>query len=142
MNQMNAASGMTFAEFELLPDIEGKRELIDGEVASMPPRELNYSRNAKRIFFMLLAHLQESQVWPDGTGYRIARGWIEPDVSVSWPDQRRNEKYDALEVWVIDCKRKTMTVYLRQTAFRPPRRCAYQARCRIARITRLVAASP
>ena len=65
-----------------------------------------------------------------------------PDVSVSWPDQRRDEKYflgspmsaveilspgeemdhkltlyfadGALEVWVIDAKRKAMTVYSKQ----------------------------
>jgi len=79
---------------------------------------------------------------PDHTGYRIAQGWIEPDVSVSWPDQRRYEKYflgspmiaveilspgeeidrkltlyfaeGALEVWVIDAKRKAMTIYSHQ----------------------------
>ncbi len=91
-------------------------------------------------------------VWPDHTGYQIAQGWIEPDVSptfavgscescvsVSWPDQRRDQKYflgspaiaveilspgkeidrkltlysaeGALEVWVIDAKRKAITVY-------------------------------
>lgn len=139
MKQMSAASVMTFAEFELLPDVEGKRELIEGEVVTMPPPELDDSRIAKRIFFRLAAHLDESRVWPDHTGYRIARGWIEPDVRVSWPDRRQDEKYfvgspmiaveilspgeeidpkltlyfadGALEVWVIDGKRKAMTVY-------------------------------
>ena len=133
---------MTFAEFELLPDIEGKRELIEGEVTTMPPPELTHSRIGKRIFILFLAHLPETRIWPDHTGYRIARGWIEPDVSVSWPDQRRDAKYfvgspmiaveilspgeemdpkltfyfaeGALEVWVIDPKRKTMTVYSQQ----------------------------
>lgn len=133
---------MTFAEFELLPEVAGKRELIDGEVTIMPPPELTHSRIGKRILLLLLARLHESQVWPDHTGNRIARGWIEPDVSVSWPDQRRDDKYfvgspmiaveilspgeeierkltlyfedGALEVWVIDGKRKAMTVYSRQ----------------------------
>lgn len=133
---------MTFAEFELLPDIEGKRELVDGEIITMPPPELAHSRVAKRILFLLAARFKESLVWPDHTGYRIARGWIEPDVSVSWPDQRRDEKYflgspmiaveilspgeeidrkvtlyfaeGAREVWVVDLKHQAMTVYARQ----------------------------
>lgn len=132
----------TFAEFELLPDIAGKRELVDGEIITMPPPELAHSQVAKRILFMLAACFDQSRVWPDHTGYRIGKGWIEPDVSVSFPDQRRDEKYfagspmiaveilspgeeidrkltlyfadGALEVWVVDLKRKAMTVYLRQ----------------------------
>jgi Uma2 family endonuclease len=142
MDEMSTISLMTFAEFELLPEIEGKRELLDGEVTIMPPPELAHSRIAKQIFLLLLASLHKSRVWPDHTGYRIAKGWIEPDVSVSWPDQRRDEKYflgsptiaveilspgeeidhkltlyfaeGALEVWVIDAKRKAMTVYSKQ----------------------------
>ncbi len=133
---------MTFAEFELLPDIEGKRELIEGEVTVMPPPELAHSRIGKQIFILFLAHLPETRIWPNHTGYRIAQGWVEPEVSVGWPDQRRDAKYfvgspmiaveilspgeemdpklthyfaeGALEVWVIDAKRKTMTVYSRQ----------------------------
>jgi Uma2 family endonuclease len=93
MSEMSTTSVMTFAEFELLHDIEGKRELVDGEVTTMPPPELALTRIAKRILFMLAAHLVESRVWPDHMGYRIAHAWIEPDVSVSWPDQRRDEKY-------------------------------------------------
>jgi Uma2 family endonuclease len=139
---MSTTSLMTFAEFELLPEIEGKRELLEGEVTIMPPPELAHSRIAKQIFLLLLARLHKSRVWPDHTGYRIAQGWIEPDVSVSWPDQRRDEKYflgspmiaveilspgeeidhkltlyfadGALEVWVIDAKRKAMTAYSKQ----------------------------
>jgi len=37
---MSTTSLMTFAEFELLPEIEGKRELLEGEVTIMPPPEL------------------------------------------------------------------------------------------------------
>jgi len=78
---------MTFAEFEALPDIEGKRELIDGEVMEMPRPENAHSRIAKRFLVLLLARLGESRVWQDHTGYRIGRGWIEPDVSVSCPNR-------------------------------------------------------
>lgn len=139
---MSTTSLITFAEFELLPDIEGKRELVDGEIITMPPPELSHSQVAKRILFLFAARFNESRVWPDHTGYRIARGWIEPDVSVSWPDQRRDEKYflgspmiavevlspgeeidrkltlyfadGAAEVWVVDLKHQSMTVYARQ----------------------------
>jgi Uma2 family endonuclease len=53
---------MTFAEFELLPEIDGKRELVDGEVAIMPPPELAHSRIAKRILLLFLARLDQSRV--------------------------------------------------------------------------------
>jgi Uma2 family endonuclease len=133
---------MTFAEFERLPEIEGKRELLEGEITITPPPELAHSRIARQILFLFWARLDKSRVWPDHTGYRIAQGWIEPDVSVSWPDQRRDEKYflgspmiaveilspgeeidrkltlyfaeGAFEVWVIHAKRKAMTVYSNQ----------------------------
>ncbi len=141
---MGTTSLTTFAEFEQLPDIEGKRELVAGEITIMPPPELEHSRVAKQILLLFLARLDKNRVWPDHTGYRIAQGWIEPDVSVTWPGQRRDEKYwagspmiavevlspgeeidqkltlyfaeGALEVWVIDAKRKLMTVYARHGA--------------------------
>ena len=77
---MSATSLTTFAEFELLPEIAGKRELLDGEVTVIPPRELAHSRIAKQILLLLLAGLHKSRVWPDHTGYRIAQGWMEPNV--------------------------------------------------------------
>lgn len=142
IDQMSPTSLMTFAEFERLPEIEGKRELLEGEITITPPPELAHSRIARQILFLFWARLDKSRVWPDHTGYRIAQGWIEPDVSVSWPDQRRDEKYflgspmiaveilspgeeidrkltlyfaeGAFEVWVIHAKRKAMTVYSNQ----------------------------
>jgi Uma2 family endonuclease len=139
---MGTATLTTFAEFEALPEIEGKRELIDGELIEVPPPENYHSRVARGILFMLAARLGESRVWPDHTGYRIGSGWIEPDVSVSWPDQRFDGKYfvgspliaveilspgeeidrkltlyfadGAQEVWVIDTKRRAVTMYSRE----------------------------
>lgn len=61
---------MTFAEFELLPDTEGKRELLNGEVAMLPPSELAHSRIARQIFLLLLARLDKNRVWPDETAGR------------------------------------------------------------------------
>ena len=78
---------MTFAEFEQLPDEPGKRELIDGEVITMPPPEKAHSRLAKRVFRLFLEAVGEARAWHDHTGYGIGSGLIEPDVSVSWPNQ-------------------------------------------------------
>jgi Uma2 family endonuclease len=142
MNSMSTTSLTTFADFERLPEIEGKRELVDGQITIMPPPDLVHSRVAKQILLLFLARLDKSHVWPDHTGYRIAQGWIEPDVSVTWPEQRRDDEYfvgapmiaveilspgeeidrkltlyfaeGAHEVWAVDVRRKTLTVYARQ----------------------------
>jgi Uma2 family endonuclease len=136
-----AASLMTFAEFEQLPDIEGyKQELVNGEVVTMPPPQLEHSLLRDRIQYFLAARLDQRRVHGDHTGYRIGGGWLEPDVSVSWPDQRRDEKYfigspmiaveilspgedwaekldlyiadGAKEVWIIDHRKKTMRAFV------------------------------
>jgi len=140
---MSTTALMTFAEFEQLPEMPGKQELIDGELIIMPPPEWIHSQIAKQVFLLLLTGLDKGRVWPDHTGYRIGSGWIEPDASVTWPDQKRDEKYfvaspmiaveilspgedterkltlyfseGALEVWVVDSKRKAMTVYSRSS---------------------------
>jgi hypothetical protein len=62
MTDMSTTSLMTFAEFELLPEIVGKRELIAGAVMVMPPPELARSRIAKRILLLFLARLERSRV--------------------------------------------------------------------------------
>jgi Uma2 family endonuclease len=131
---------MTFAEFENLPETPGKQELIDGELITMPPPELSHVELMKVLYDLFRILIHPSRVWPDSTGYRIAGGWIQPDVSVSWPDQLRDNKYflrapmlaveilsadedferkltlyfaeGAAEVWAIDRKHKAMTVYL------------------------------
>jgi Uma2 family endonuclease len=138
-NMSTATQLMTFAEFEQLPDMPGKQELINGRLVSMPPPETKHSVVSKRVFRIFLLSLPEARVWHDHTGYRVAGGWLEPDVSVTWPDQPRDEKYilrapmiavevlspgedleekvplyfdeGALEVWILNSRKKTMTVY-------------------------------
>lgn len=130
---------MSFAEFEHLPETPGKQELVDGELIVMPPPELRHSELVKRVYALLLTGLDGSRIWPDNTGYRIAGGWIVPDVSICWPDQPRDDRYflrapmiaveilspgeeidrklthyfneGAMEVWVVDRKHKALTVY-------------------------------
>lgn len=139
---MSTTSLMTFAQFEQLPDLPGKHELIDGELVSMPPPELTHSEISKRIFLLLLQSLPVNRVWTDHTGFRIGDGWLEPDASATWPDQNTDGRYflqapmiavevlspgeeierkitlyfahGALEVWVIGPKHRSFTVYRRR----------------------------
>jgi Uma2 family endonuclease len=140
---MSTTTLITFAEFERLPDIPGKQELVDGELILMPPAEKRHATIAMRIAGMLWNSPVRDRARTDGTGYRIGTGWIVPDASVLWPDQPQDEKYylhspmiaveilsagenierklrlyfedGAQEVWVIDPRNDTMTVYLRQS---------------------------
>lgn len=92
---MSIMSLMTFAEFEQLPYPDpGKMELVNGEVVVvMPPPELTHQKTARAIFLILAARFRD-RTWFDHTGYRMGpRNWLEPDVSVSWPDQQQDEKY-------------------------------------------------
>ena len=84
---------MTFAEFKLLPEIEGKRELIDGEVIDTSAWTLDHSTATKRLLFLLFEHLDLSRVSTGQTGSRIGQSWIQPDVSVSWPGHERDQQY-------------------------------------------------
>lgn len=139
---MSTISVLSFAEFEQLPDIPGKRELIDGEVIELPPPKFTHSKVAKRVYQFLLEILPSDRVWQE-TGYRIGGGWLQPDVSVIWPDQQIEDDYllrspllavevlsprntgpqierkltlyfaeGAAEVWVLDPRRKTFTAYV------------------------------
>jgi Uma2 family endonuclease len=138
---MSTTSLITFADFEQLPDAPGKRELIDGELIELPPPKLSHSHIAKRFCRLLFTRLPETRVWQEA-GYRIGDGWLQPDVSVTWPDQSVENDYlvgapaiaveilsprntaaeidrkitlylseGGGEVWVVNSKRKIMTVY-------------------------------
>jgi Uma2 family endonuclease len=138
---MSTTALLSFAEFEQLPDAPGKRELIDGELIELPPPKFSHSVIAKRIYELLLERFNKSQVWME-TGYRIAGGWLQPDVSVTRPNHPQQDDYltgapvlaveilspsntaaaierkltlflreGSQEVWVIDPKRKSFTVY-------------------------------
>lgn len=75
-------------EFLDLLDSPGKQELLDGELVALPPAKYSHNELTKRIYALLLTVLDQSQVWSEN-GYRLSRGcWVQPDVSVTWPDQR------------------------------------------------------
>jgi len=140
---MSATTSMSFAEFEQLPDMPGKQELIEGELIAVPPPKHTHSVVIKNLSDLLRTILDRSRVWSEA-GYRIGGGWLQPDVSVSWPDQKITDGYlsgspmlaaevvsdnntaaDILrkvklylehgseEVWILDPKHRSMTVYQR-----------------------------
>jgi Uma2 family endonuclease len=136
-----ATSLMTFAEFEQLPDVEGfKRELVSGDVITMPPPKKIDSDIALQIQRILTRHFDWKRVRPDHNGYRIGvDNWLEPDVSVTWPDQQVKDGYfvgspmiavevlspgeeideklalyldgGAKEVWIVNYRKMTMSVF-------------------------------
>ena len=76
-------------EFLSLPDIPGKRELLDGELLDSPPAKLYHSVIAKKLMFLVASVLDESRIWIE-VAYWLRDGrWLIPDMSVSWPDQSK-----------------------------------------------------
>ena len=74
-------------EFLRLPEIPGKRELLDGELIDSPPAKLYHSVIAKKLTRLFATVLDESRIWIE-VAYWLREGrWLIPDVSVSWPDQ-------------------------------------------------------
>ena len=161
---MSATQLMTFAEFEQLPDMPGKQELVNGKLIVMPPPENKHSLISMRVLRLLLnSGLPEDRIWGDHTGYRIGGGWVEPDASVSWPDQPLDDKYflrapmiaveilspkegidekltlyfdeGALEVWVLNFRKKTMTVHRRTDTGVTHLRVEGEYRCEAAGVT-------
>jgi Uma2 family endonuclease len=74
-------------EFLNLPDIPGKRELLDGELIDLPPAKHYHSVIAKKLMYLLAAVLDKSRVWIQDVYWLREGCWLIPDVSVSWPDQ-------------------------------------------------------
>ena len=83
---MSAITLLTDDEFLNLPETPGKRELLDGELISLPPAENSHSIVAREFQDLLLTVLDKSRVW-FYEGYQLKRGWLIPDVSATWPDQ-------------------------------------------------------
>ncbi len=138
---------MTDEEFLSLPDEPGKQELLDGELISLPPAKLVHSKMARRFYDLLRSTLDESRVWHHG-GYRMQCGWLQPEVSLTWPDQQHGEWCEgapmiaieiasrgntdqeidqkveayladgAAEVWIVRPKTASMTVYRKDSAIR------------------------
>src|SRR4051794_8560835 len=89
---MSATTMLTFADFEKLPDAPGKQELLDGELIQLPPAERNHSATARKYLHLLARIVGEDRVEMEA-GYRIAEGWLQPDVSIPWPEQTTESGY-------------------------------------------------
>ena len=130
-----------------MPDEPGKQELLDGELISLPPAKVINGRQIHSLFYLLCTVVPDDRVFM-AVGYRIKRGWLQPDVSINWPDQpigewfeaapmiaievasrgntdeeidRKVEAYleeGAAEVWIVRPKTASMMVYRKDSAVR------------------------
>lgn len=74
-------------EFLGLPEIPGKRELLDRELIDLPPAKHYHSVIARNLMRFLASVTDDSRIWIE-EAYCLREGrWLIPDVSVSWPDQ-------------------------------------------------------
>jgi len=87
---MSATTQLTAEQYLNLPDMPGKHELLDGELISLPPAKNNHSIIGRAFQDLLLTVLDKSRVWYV-EGYQLKRGWLIPDVSVTWPGQPVSE---------------------------------------------------
>lgn len=84
---MSVVTRLTDEEFLNLPDEPGKQELLDGELISLPPAKRLHNLLARAFSRLLETIVDPDLVWHE-TGYRLKAGrWLQPDVSVNWPDQ-------------------------------------------------------
>jgi Uma2 family endonuclease len=83
---MSTRNLLTLEEFLNLPEMPGKQELLDGELISSPPAKLRHLKLSKRVFDLFRSVPDRSRVWYE-TGYRLHWHMLQPDVSVTWPDQ-------------------------------------------------------
>ena len=147
---MSVSTLLTDEEFLGLPDVPGKRELLDGKLIELPPAKYFHSEMAKRLSCLLQTVVHPSRVWIE-TAYRLSSGrWLTPDVSVSWPDQRIEGwfqdapmvaveiasrgntpdeidnkvatylEHGAAEVWIIYPSTRSMMVFGSDSALRVP----------------------
>lgn len=94
---------VTFAEFEALPEIPGKQELLDGEVITLPPPQAGHSNVSHALYDVLRTAVQGQGSSPSAervvfleAGYRVSRNpdaFLQPDVSIQYPDQQIIEGY-------------------------------------------------
>ena len=84
---------LTDEEFLALPKTAGKQELIDGELITSPPSKHSHDELGKRIAALFETVVDRSRIWIE-SGYQLApRQWLQPDVSVTWPEQRIEDDY-------------------------------------------------
>jgi Uma2 family endonuclease len=99
---------LTFEEFEQLPDEPGKMELLDGELIQLPPAKLKHMKIAHRLQKLLMPVVEGPGSAGLGelyleTGYKFGkRAWLQPDVSISHPNQPSNDYFEGAPVLAIE----------------------------------------
>ena len=85
---MSVTALLSEEEFLQLPEIAGKQELIDGELIELPPGRHSHDELGNRNCKLLESVVPASRVWVE-TAYRLSsQTWLQPHVSISWPEQR------------------------------------------------------
>ena len=74
-------------EFLRLADVPGKQELLKGELISLPPAKRSHMEISKRLVDIFRSVMDGERVWFE-TGYQLHGQMLQPDVSVTWPNQR------------------------------------------------------
>lgn len=131
---------MTDEEFFALPEAPGKQELLEGELIALPPASDDHNYIVHNFYDTLSPLFPRRRVRME-SGFRLERGWLQPDVSVLHPDQQRRKWYEgapmiaieiasrgntdfeidakiqaylaegAAEVWIVRPQTQSMTVY-------------------------------
>ena len=111
---MVVTAPMTFEEFEGLPDTPDHLELLEGELIQMPPAELRHMETAERLFDLLRAALKQLRDAKAAVelgkahmemGYLLTsapRSWIQPDVSLTHPNQPHGKYYEGAPQLVLE----------------------------------------
>lgn len=74
------------------PEQPGKQELLEGELIQLPPAKDEHNLIVQAIFVLLLRHGVPGL--RTEAGYQIKSDtWLQPDVSVTWPDQPKENGY-------------------------------------------------
>ncbi len=77
----------------MLPDEPGKQELLQGELIALPPAKRSHNAVTQTLFELLRTVLDSTRVHMEA-GYQMSHDtWLQPDVSVEWPDQRIENDY-------------------------------------------------
>jgi Uma2 family endonuclease len=105
---------MSLAEFERLDQGADQIELLKGELIRMPPAQRNHMEICRRLFMLLNAAIELlRKTQPDvslGTvyfemGYLLSgdpRSWLEPDVSLTHPQQPGDRYYEGAPLMVFE----------------------------------------
>lgn len=98
---MGAVTLLTAEEYLNMPETPGKHELLDGELISLPVAKRFHNDIALEFWELLRTVLPRQRVW-HVEGYRFAQGWLIPDVSATWPDQRVGEWFEGAPMIAIE----------------------------------------